>query len=120
MGKIRAGHLAPFAAGAANTRADVRLQDGTVVIDDVEYGQVAGYLALPATTYDLKITSPDGSTTLIDPWRFDLGDGDILSAFAVGDGTNQPLAVFVLPAGEPGFLLPNTERLLLPFISRND
>jgi len=119
-GKVRAGHLAPFAAGAANTRADLRLQDGTVVIDDVEYGGVGGYLPLPAATYDFKITSPDGSLTLIDPWKFDLGDGDILSAFAVGDGTNQPLAVFVLPSGQPGFLLPNTDRLYLPFIARSD
>jgi hypothetical protein len=32
--------------------------------------------------------------------------GDIVTAFAVGDGVNQPLGVFAWPSGVPGFLLP--------------
>jgi hypothetical protein len=35
-----------------------------------------------------------------------LADGQILSVFAVGEGANQALGAFALPAGEVGFLLP--------------
>jgi hypothetical protein len=104
--KVRIGHLAPFAANVADTLADVRLQDGTVILDDVPYEAVAGYLPLPAGTYDLKITTADGSVTLIDPLPVTLNDGDNLSVFAIGDVTNQSVAAFALPLGEPGFILP--------------
>ncbi len=63
--KLRLGHLAPFADTLAGTMADVRLDDGTAVITDVVFGAVAPYLELPAGTYDLKITTPGGGTTLI-------------------------------------------------------
>jgi hypothetical protein len=118
--KVRLGHLAPFAAAEPDTEADVRLQDGSPVLEGVTYGQVAGYQALPASTYDLKITTPGGATTLIDPLPVTLNDGDILSAFAIGDGTNQPTAVFALPAGKPGFILPDKYMLFLPFVARSE
>ena len=104
--KVRIGHLAPFAPVLADTLADVRLQDGTVILDDVPYEAVAGYLPLPEGTYDLKITNADGSVTLIDPLPVTLNDGDNLSVFAIGDVTNQPVAAFALPLGQPGFILP--------------
>ena len=109
--KVRIGHLAPFAAGASNTLADVRLQDGTILpgFDDVPYGVIADYIPLPADVYDLKVTSADGSITLIDPLPFTLNDGDILSVFAVGDGANQPVGIFALSSGAPGALLPLEE-----------
>lgn len=102
--KLRLGHLAPFAAG--NATADVRLQDGTPVWTDVNFGDVAAYLELPAGTYDLKITTPGGGTTLIDPMPATFGDGDIISAFATGDGSNQLLGAFAWPADVVGFFLP--------------
>ncbi len=104
---LRIGHLAPFAPGDA--LADVRLQDGTIILDDVAFGDVTGFLPLPAGEYDLKITSPDGATTYIDPLPVTFNDGDIISAYAVGDGVNQPLGVFAWPAGAPGFFLPLAE-----------
>jgi nitrogen fixation protein len=117
--KVRIGHLAPFAAAVADTLADVRLQDGTVILNDVPYGAVADYLELAAGTYDLKITTADGETTLIDPLPLELGDGDILSAFAVGDAGNQPAALFILPSGQPGFLVPEAYFYYLPLVFRN-
>lgn len=121
--KLRIGHLAPFAALAADTVADVRLQDGTVILNDVPYGAIADYLELPEGSYDLKITNPDGSTTLIDPLPVELEDGDILSVFAIGDGNNQVLGIFALPAGVPGALLPLaspvTFRIFMPLVMRN-
>jgi hypothetical protein len=101
---LRLGHLAPFASGSAT--ADVRLQDGTVLLDDVAFGDVTGYIPLAAGEYDLKITTPDGATTLIDPLPATFAEGDIVTAFATGDGANQPLGVFAWPVDVEGFFLP--------------
>ena len=107
--KLRLGHLSPFADTLPGTTADVRLQDGTVILDDVVFGDVAAYLELPAGEYDLKITTPDGATTLIDPAPVTFAEGYILSAFASGNGVEQDLAVYALPAGDFGFFLPPTD-----------
>ncbi len=104
---LRLGHLAPFASGDAT--ADVRLQDGTVVADDVNFGAVAGFVALPAGEYDLKITTPDGATTLIDPAPVTFAEGDIVTAFATGNGTMQDLGAFAWPVDVEGFFLPLAE-----------
>ncbi|MCA9972932.1 MAG: DUF4397 domain-containing protein, partial [Anaerolineales bacterium] len=77
--KLRIGHLAPFASGPAT--ADVRLQDGTPILTDVVFSAVAPYLELPAGSYDLKITTPGGGTTLIDPAPAVFNAGDIVSVF---------------------------------------
>jgi hypothetical protein len=119
LAKVRIGHLAPFAGTAAGTLADVRLQDGTVILNDVAYGTLGSYLPLVAGTYDLKITTADGSRTLTDPLPLALEAGEILSAFAVGDGTNEPVAVYLLPGGQPGYLVPEGSIAFLPAISRN-
>jgi hypothetical protein len=103
---LRLGHLAPFAATITDTLADVRLQDGPIILDDVPYGAVTGFTPLPAGIYDLVITSPDGLVTYIDPLPVTFNEGDIVSAYAVGDGANQPLGVFAWPADAEGFLLP--------------
>ncbi len=103
--KLRLGHLAPFAEDP-DTTADVRLDDGTVILNDVDFSAVAPYLELPEGTYDLKITTPDGVTTLIDLAPVTLTEGTILSAFAVGNGTIQDLGGFALPSGDVGFFLP--------------
>lgn len=76
---LRLGHLAPFAAGAAT--ADIRLQDGTLIAGDVDFGDVGAYIPLDAGTYDLKITTPGGDTTLIDPQAATFAEGDIVTAF---------------------------------------
>jgi hypothetical protein len=112
--KLRLGHLAPFTDTITGTLADVRLQDGTPVITDVPFGAVAAYIELPAGIYNLKITTPGGAVTLIDPLPVTFAAGQVLSAFAVGDGANQPLGVFALPAGAPGYLLPLTMEAYLP------
>lgn len=106
--KVRIGHLAPFASDLADTKADVRFQDGTLVagLDDVTFGAVTGFLSLPPGEYDVKITDADNTMTLIDPYPFTLTDGEITSVFAIGDGTNQPLGAFKLPVGAQGALMP--------------
>jgi N-acetylneuraminic acid mutarotase len=106
---LRMGHLAPFNETITGTLADVRLQDGTVILDDVPYGAVTGFQPLPAGEYDLVITSPDGLVIYIDPLPVTFNEGDIVSAYAVGDGANQSLGVFAWYSGEPGALLPLVE-----------
>jgi hypothetical protein len=120
--KLRLGHLAPFAPGDA--LADIRLQNGDPVLTDVPYSAVAPYLELPAGEYDLKITTPGGAVTLIDPLPVTFTDGQILSAFATGEGANQPLGVYALPSGQLGFFLPLAEAeeymIYLPIIVKNN
>ena len=102
---LRIGHLAPFASGDG-VLADVRLQDGTPILENVDFGDVTAFLPLPAGEYDLKITTPGGETTLIDPLPVAFAEGTIISAFASGEGLNQALGIFALPAGVEGFFLP--------------
>ncbi len=118
---LRLGHLAPFDTGTA--LADIRLQDGTPVLTNVAYGDVTGYIPLPAGTYDLKITTPGGAVTLIDLEPVTFAAGDIVTAFATGDGSNQALGVFAWPVDVEGFFLPLTPPVIeyilyLPFITR--
>ncbi len=103
---LRLGHLAPFADTADGTLADIRLQDGTLVMGNVPFGTVEDRIELPAGEYDLKITTPGGDTTLIDPLPATFNSGDIVSAFATGDGTNQDLGVFAIINGAVGTFLP--------------
>ena len=102
---LRLGHLAPFASGAA-VNADVRLQDGTPLLQNLTFGDVTGFLELAAGTYDLVITAPGGTPILIDPLPATFAAGQIRSVFAVGNGFDQPLGAFALPPGTPGSLLP--------------
>jgi hypothetical protein len=119
--RLRVGHLAPFAPGDA--LADVRLQNGDPVLENVAYGDVSPYLELPAGEYDLKITTPGGDVTLIDPEPVTFTDGQILSAFATGEGANQSLGAYALPSGQLGFFLPLAEEeymIYLPIIVKNN
>ena len=100
--KLRLGHLAPFAAGVAS--AEVRLADDTLLAE-VDFGDVGDFVELPAGSYDLVITAPGGETVLIDPVAVEFSGGEIVSAFATGNGDDQILGAFALPAGEPGFFV---------------
>ena len=54
---VRIGHLAPFADAntPASTAVDICTDDGTAILEGVEYPQVTDYLPLAAGTYDLLI-----------------------------------------------------------------
>ncbi|MCA9980249.1 MAG: DUF4397 domain-containing protein [Anaerolineales bacterium] len=106
FGRVRLGHLAPFASVITDTLADIRTQSGDLVVGPVPYGAIAPYMELPAGEYDLKVTTPGGGTTLIDIAPFTLNDGDVLDAYAIGDGVNQALGVFAYTPDGPGVVLP--------------
>jgi subtilisin family serine protease len=106
---VRIGHLAPFASVITNTLADVRVQTitGTIVLlNDVPYGAVTGYIPLPAGAYDLVITTADGGIELIDLAPVTLTSGQIISVFAVGGTPFQRPWAYGLPSNAPGFFLP--------------
>jgi hypothetical protein len=112
-GKVRITHLAPFTDTLAATEVDIRTDAGAVIVDDVPYkGFTDPYLSLTTDLYDLKITTPDGGTDLLDLDAFILTDGQITSFFAIGDLDNQPLEVVALTS-ERG------AALYLPLIFRN-
>ena len=102
---LRLGHLAPFAPGDA-VLADVRLLDGTPILENVDFGDMTAFIELDAGTYDLIITTPGGGVTLINPLPVVFAEGMIISAFASGEGVNQDLGVFALPPDVEGFFLP--------------
>jgi hypothetical protein len=117
--KVRIGHLAPFSNTITGTLVDVRFQNGIPVITNVPFSLVSPYLPLPAGIYDLKITAPGGTPTLIDPAPVILSSNSIQSVFATGDVFNQPLGVFAWPSNQPGFFPPLMNKFIyLPVIRR--
>lgn len=93
--KLRVVHTAPFASSLPATAVSVRTEAGDVVngLSNVQYGQSSGYFEVPAGTYDLKISTPDGATTLINPEPVALAAGTVVTLFAVGDGSTLPLGI---------------------------
>lgn len=101
--KLRLAHAAPFAPG--NATAEVRLADGTVLAT-LDYGDATGYSVLPVGLYDISITGPGGTPTLIDLVPFLPGNGAIFSILATGDAENQAFGAFNLPSNFFGNFLP--------------
>lgn len=95
---IRVVHAAPFAADLAATGASIRTDEGMVVngLSNVQFGQESGFFELPAGTYDLNVSNPDGSVRLIDLAPLDLAAGTVVTVFAVGDGNNQDLGAYAV------------------------
>ncbi|MEM8861077.1 MAG: DUF4397 domain-containing protein [Chloroflexota bacterium] len=114
-GKVRIGHLAPFADSLAGTLVDVRLQDGTLLQNDVEFKDLFDYIQLDAGEVDLKITSADGTTTLINPPSITLAVNDVVTIFATGDNDNQELKIYTIYNGDMGSFVEQM-KIFLPMI----
>lgn len=102
---LRVVHAAPFASELSDTEVSIRTAGGTVVagLEQVPYFAESGFFTIPLDTYDLKVTSVDGQTNLIDPLPIDLTELDPgldVTLIAIGDGVNQPLGILALPVGE--------------------
>ncbi|MCQ4166375.1 DUF4397 domain-containing protein [Tahibacter harae] len=99
--KLRVLHAAPFAADSEATRVSVRTDAGDIVggLSSVPYKVSSTYLTLPAATYNLKVSTPDGVQTLIDAAPVTLPAGAVITVAAVGDGRNQPLGFVAVPVG---------------------
>jgi hypothetical protein len=99
---LRIAHTAPFAGTAAATSVSIRTDGGSVVagLASVPYGASSDYLELPVGALDVKVASPDGSVNLIDLAPLNLPAGAVATAYAVGDGINQPLGIVAVPVGD--------------------
>lgn len=99
--KLRVIHAAPFGATAAATSVAVRTDEGALVggLNPVPYRAVSPFLRVPAGSVDVKVTSTDGNTNLIDLAPVALASGSITTVVAVGDGVRQPLGFVALPGG---------------------
>lgn len=92
--RVSVGHFAPFANSVPGTAVDIRV-NGATALRDVRFGQFTGYINLGAAgRYTVEVI-PSGTTQPAISGAFDLGNGDF-SLYAVGDGTNQPLALLPL------------------------
>ncbi len=74
---------------------DITLTDGTVLFDDVEFGEFQGYLEVPAATYDVAVTPSDDNSNQLAAYSKDLSfwKGRTLTIFAsgfLGDGSFEP------------------------------
>jgi len=99
---VRVVHAAPFAATLADTEVSIRTADGMVVNElvGVPYAVDSGFFEIAAGTYDLKVSSNDGSVNYIDPLPAALPAGADVTIYAIGDGMNQPLGIIAFPVGE--------------------
>ena len=106
--KLRIVHAAPFDSVLANTAVSIRDDADNIIggLSNVEFGGFSPYLEVPAGVYDLKIATPDGSTTLIDIAPVDLPDGAVVTVFAIGDGVNLPLGIKAIFADGSDLNLP--------------
>ncbi|MCG8347434.1 MAG: DUF4397 domain-containing protein [Chloroflexales bacterium] len=93
--KVRVAHTAPFTNTLEATAVSVRNEAGAPIggLVNFQYKQVSPYLEIDAGTYDLQVATPDGTTKLIDIPSLTLKAGDIVTVFAIGNVTNQPLSV---------------------------
>lgn len=92
--RIQVVHAAPFADTVAGTSVTVTA-NGAVLASDFTFGSFTPYVMVPAGQYDVEVT-PTGADDAAITGRVILEDGVDYTALAVGDGVNQPLALFPL------------------------
>lgn len=84
-------HLAPFADTLDGTAVNIEA-NGTVLFENVKFKDFVDYTELPAGEYTIDII-PVGATDPAISETLTLSDGVDYSAFAVGDGVKQDLAL---------------------------
>jgi LPXTG-motif cell wall-anchored protein len=75
--KVRVYHFSPDAPAV-----DVKLADGTALIENLAFPDASDYLSVPAETYDLQVTPAGDSAVVIDLPDTALAAGNIYSVFA--------------------------------------
>lgn len=100
--RVQIVHAAPFADSLEGTSVTVSV-NGDAVLNDFLFKDFTDYLELPAGTYDLAVT-PTGATEPAITAEAVLEDGTDYTVLAIGDGVNQPLALWPLVDSslEPG------------------
>ena len=109
-GRLRVVHVAPFSNFPIVTAVDI-LVDGSKVLSSFGYRSISPYLELPAGIRDVEVQAFGGTTVITD--TLILTDGVVLTVFAIGDVTNQP--VQVLPIVNRQYL----DREYLPLVVKS-
>ena len=94
--RVNVGHLAPFSAVIADTAVSVEVNTGEIA-SGVVFQQFSGYLPLDTGSTQVDIFTPPGAggvPAITD--TFNLTADTDFSVLAIGDGTNQPLALLAL------------------------
>ncbi len=97
--RLRIVHAAPFAPTVAENQVHiVSTTGGPPLVTGLDYAEVAGYLTVPATTpFNLRLVSALApGTTILDLPPLIFADGQVITAIAVGDATNQQPALLPL------------------------
>ncbi|PKL96424.1 MAG: hypothetical protein CVV18_01695, partial [Gammaproteobacteria bacterium HGW-Gammaproteobacteria-8] len=99
---VRIVHAAPFADTLEGTSVTVAA-NGAPVLQDFQFKDFTDVLPLPAGDYELTVT-PTGAGEPAITADVTLEDGVDYTVLAVGDGVNQPLALWPLvnDAAAPG------------------
>ncbi|MBK8968139.1 MAG: DUF4397 domain-containing protein [Lewinellaceae bacterium] len=93
---------------------DVVLPDGTVLFDNISFGNFSDYVTVPSDVYEIRLTPADDNSTIIQSYRLDLVDdpgqaliwkGRATTVFATGYiGGSVP--AFSLYATQPSRSIP--------------
>ena len=97
---LRVLHAASFADEIDDTEVAVRTAGGAELaepLNSLRFREDSGFLPVGAGVVDVKVTSPDGFTNLIDPLPVELPDGANVTVVAIGNGDQQPLGALALP-----------------------
>ncbi len=121
---LRVTHVAAIGATIEATRVDVCNQDGILFNPSsagLRYNRTSSDKDIDPNAYDLKVTrfneaNPCTGALVIDPPPIPLAAGTKTNLFLVGDGTNQPLAVFTFEEGLIGDDSPTQRQLNLPVV----
>ena len=99
---VRFLHVAPYAAG--NIPVTVRTQAGTAVngLESLPYAGTSPYISFVAANYDLRVTTLDSATTIIDPPPLTFVSGTVRQYAIAGDGVRQPFQLVPLVANATG------------------
>jgi hypothetical protein len=92
--RVQIVHAAPFADTLEGTSVTVTANGGTV-LEDFRFKDFTDYITLDAGDYDLAVT-PTGATDPAITASVSLESGTDYTVLAVGDGANQPLALWPL------------------------
>ena len=92
--RVAVAHFAPFADSIDATAVNIAV-NGDVALENVKFKDFTGYLEFEAGSYTVDII-PVGASDPAITAELVLEDGNDYSAVAVGNGTSQPLGIWVL------------------------
>lgn len=91
VSRLRAVHFAPDAPAV-----DVAVQDGPVLFEGVEFGQVTDYVSVNPGTYDLEVRVSETGEVAARFGDIRVGPGTTYSAFALGTVSGEDDVPFTL------------------------